>query len=180
MKRLLSFLLLPVLCFMLVGCGKTTDSGDGDKVVNGSDTDPGIEGYVVKKDDSRILVVSSVPKDFSSTGGMNEFYNAIWFSKAPEKVELGDKVQVWFDIVLESYPGQSEAMKVVIFPSKKPQGADLTEAEAIRIALGSGGIDPMGVPVIKDVKFNSQADSWDVIIRQNEQEGDLKVVVPDK
>lgn len=178
MKRLMSFLLLP-LCFLLLASCGTKDSGDGDQAVNGSGGEPGIEGYVMKKEDGRMLVVSSVPKDFSSTGGMKEFYNAIWFSKAPGKVEIGDKVQVWFDIVAESYPGQSEALKVEIIPSKHPRGADLNEAEVIRLALKDERIDPLWVSAIKSIEYNAKSDVWNVVIKQNEEE-DLKIQIEDK
>lgn len=180
MKRKLSFLLLPLFCFLLIGCGTKVDSGNEDQAVNGSGGEPGIEGYVVKKEDGRMLVVSSVPQDFSSTGGMKEFYNAIWFSKAPGKVEIGDKVQVWFDIVAESYPVQSEALKVEIIPSKQPLGADLNEAEVIRQALKDEKVVPLWVPVIKDVEYNAMSDVWNVIIKQSEEDSELNLEIEDK
>ena len=74
----------------------------------------------------RILVVDPVAQDFSDTGGIEEFYNAIWFSNAPQEVEPGNKVEVWFDIVAESYPGQSEALDIKIIQEEVPEGADLS------------------------------------------------------
>lgn len=162
MKKLLLILFLSNL--WLIGC--TTHK------------EPGIEGYVVKKGDGRILVVASAPKDFSSTGGLAEFYNAIWFSNAPGKVKVGDKVQVWFDVVAESYPGQSEAEKVEILPEKKPKNADLTEAEAIRKALAPERISQYEVPAIKSVNYNEAADIWEVLVKQGDN--DATVVINDK
>lgn len=60
--------------------------------------EPGMTGYVVKKEGGRILVVDSNPQDFSSTGGVEEFYNAIWFSKTPMSIEVG--LQVRFGLTL--------------------------------------------------------------------------------
>jgi hypothetical protein len=137
--------------------------------------DPGMEGYVVKKENGRILVVASKPKDFSSTGGLAEFYNAIWFSNAPEKVKVGDKVKVWFDIVAESYPGQSQAEKVQILPETKPKNADLSEAEAVRKALVTDAINQQGVPAVKSVKYDEKLDSWDVLINQGEEETNVRI-----
>jgi hypothetical protein len=161
MKKFL-IIQLALLLFWLAGCT--------------SHSEPGIEGYVVKKEQGRILVVDSNPEDYSSTGGLAEFYNAIWFSSAPGKVNVGDKVQVWYDVVAESYPGQSEAEKVEILPGKKPKNADLAESEAIRKALDV--LRQPEVPAIKSVKFNEQYDYWEILIKQGEEE--TNVVIPDK
>jgi Protein of unknown function (DUF3221) len=140
--------------------------------------DPGMEGYVVKIENGRILVVASKPKDFSSTGGLAEFYNAIWFSNAPEKVKVGDKVQVWFDVVAESYPGQSEAEKVEILAEKKPRNANLTKAEVIRKALAPEQINKHEIPAIKSILYNQKADIWEVLVKQGDTE--VNIVIKDK
>lgn len=136
---------------------------------------PGIEGYVVGKTDDRILVVSSVPKDFSSSGGMKEFYNAIWFSKAPKDIEVGQKVHVWFSYVMESYPGQSTAEKVIVVPSTKPEQAKLTEPEVIRKALRTQGLNSTELSVIKAVDYIPEKDMWLVHIKQGEAEFNVEV-----
>lgn len=123
-----------------------------------ADTAPGIEGYIVRKEDDSMLVVSSMPKDFSASGGMKSFYDAIWFSNAPEDVEVGQKVQVWYRTVKESYPAQSSANKVRVLPGMKPNGADLSENQAILKALQSRNIN--GVPAIKQVDYDSGTDTW--------------------
>ncbi|MCD4839223.1 YobA family protein [Neobacillus sedimentimangrovi] len=154
MKKLpFSFLLL---CLWLTGC--TTHSK------------PGIEGYVVKKESGRILVVASKSEDFSSTGGLKEFYPAIWFSHASNKADIGDKVQIWFDVVMESYPGQAEAEKVLVLPSKKPKDADLTESDAIRKALASKEFILSNVPAVKSVTYQSKTDHWEITIHSGESE----------
>jgi len=162
MKRFILFLALVSL--FLSGCK--------------SNSKPGIEGYVIKKEDRGMLVVASVPKDFSSTGGLKEFYNAIWFSNAPKKVQVGQRVQVWFDLVMESYPGQAKATKISILPSKKPKGANLTEAAAIRKALESPEISPQSVPAIKKGTYDHKSDVWNIVIIQSETE--IKVQIEDK
>ncbi|WP_374718307.1 YobA family protein [Neobacillus sp.] len=154
MKKLpFSFLLL---CLWLIGC--TTHSK------------PGIEGYVVKKESGRILVVASESEDFSSTDGLKEFYPAIWFSHASNKADVGDKVQIWFDVVMESYPGQAEAEKVSVLPSKKPKDADLTESDAIRKALASKEFILSNVPAVKSVTYQSKTDHWEITIHSGESE----------
>ncbi|MGM1049354.1 MAG: YobA family protein [Bacillota bacterium] len=138
--------------------------------------EPGIEGYVVGKADDQILVVSSVPKDYSSTGGVKEFYNAIWFSNAPKDISIGQKVQVWYDMVLESYPGKSKAKQVSVVPSSQPEHANLTEPEVIRKVLTSQGIGNAEVPVIKAVHYVAEKDIWIVHIKQGKAELNVQVM----
>jgi hypothetical protein len=136
---------------------------------------PGIEGYITDIKDGKILVVDSINKDFSSTGGLEEFYNAIWFSNAPKGVKVGQKVQVWFDLVLTSYPGQSDAKKVVILSRKKPDKANLAEDETIRRALKLHHSEFKGVTVIKKVNYDMLSDTWNVIIKQDKDEFNVQV-----
>ncbi|WP_223812015.1 YobA family protein [Geobacillus sp. 46C-IIa] len=126
-----------------------------------------IEGYVVRKEGGSILVVSSDPQDFRSTGGLEEFYNAILVSSAPARVKIGQKVQVWIDGgIAESYPGQGKADKVLVVPSTPHDGARLSEEEAIRQALKQeeSRLEHM-IPVIQAVDYDKQADTWMIQIK---------------
>lgn len=161
-KLLCTFFIL--FCLLLSGCDPLA-----------SNVKPGIEGYVVKKVDGRILVVDPLPQDFSSTGGMKEYYNAIWFSNAPKKVQVGQKVKVWFNIVATSYPGQSSSKKVTILPSNHPTKANLTESEAIRKALTPLVTAADEVLVIKTVEFHKVTGIWNVLIKHGEDEMIVKV-----
>jgi len=40
----------------------------------------------MKKENDRILVISSESKDFSANGVVQEFYDAIWFTEAPKDI----------------------------------------------------------------------------------------------
>ena len=159
MKKFVVFILVLIFVFTFSGC-------NGNNASNTPDTEPGMVGFVMDSDNGRILVVDPVAQDFSSTGGVNEFYNAIWFSNVPDGVKTGNKVKVWFDIVAESYPGQSEALDIEIIPSNKPSGADLNESEALNKALTSDEIDTSWPTVVKTINYNSQADNWEIEIRE--------------
>lgn len=171
MRKFLFFLWIVLVGVVLIGCGSSSGSGDSKK----DNDSPGMEGYVMAVEADRILVVESKAKDFSSSGGEEEFYSAIWFSKAPDNMKVGQKVQVWFDIVLESYPGQSEAKKVVVLPSERPEGADLNEAEAIRKAVETHDSEFMGVTAIKKVQFMADMDIWEVVLKQEADEFPIEV-----
>jgi len=140
------FLLL--LAAVTAGCRATIeDQADG--------PGPGIEGYVVKKEGESMLVVASDR-------------NAIWFAEAPRETVVGQRVQVWFGEVRESYPAQAKADRVTIFLSPKPLGADLSEADAIRAALGAHASST--APAIRQVEYDETSDAWSVTIEDENGE----------
>lgn len=164
MKKILSYFIITLLTFSIIGCSAGNHSGD-----------PGMEGYVMSVENGRMLVVDTKSQDFSSTGGVKEFYNAIVFSNAPKDVQVGQKVQVWFDAVAESYPGQSSAKKVKILPSNQPANANLAEDAAIRKALDSQSFGHFGVLVIKSVSYDESSDVWEIVLKQEEEEWTVQV-----
>ncbi|WP_209121827.1 DUF3221 domain-containing protein [Alkalihalobacillus sp. BA299] len=108
MKRVLSLFFLFVL--LLVGCGQ-------DEELNLSE----VTGLVSAKDRSRILVIENVTKEQLAELDLENILNeglgtAIWFEVEDqelfEDLQIGDKVLVEFDIVAESYPGQSKAISI--------------------------------------------------------------------
>ncbi|NMO95161.1 YobA family protein [Paenibacillus lemnae] len=144
--------------------------------------EPGIEGYVVQKEDGRFLVVSSEAQNFSARGGTEEFYDAIWFRGMSEQVSLGEKVQVWYSHVLESYPGQSSAEKLNMLPRISPSGAVMSEAEAVRQALASDKLKEHRVPVVKSVDYDEGHQVWRVLFLVGEISGkqELTIEVKDR
>jgi len=158
--RGLAILIVFLIILSFAGC--SADQPDGEPAA--PDEEPGMTGYVMAKENERILVVDPIPKDFSSTGGVDEFYNAIWFSNIPEAIKEGDKVKVWFDAVAESYPGQSEALKIEVIPASRPDGADLDESTAIYKALHSGEINTSWPTVLKSIRYENETDTWGIDI----------------
>ncbi|WP_235045600.1 YobA family protein, partial [Geobacillus kaustophilus] len=168
LKRWLAFI-AAVWSVWLAGC-----SGQTDRYA--------IEGYVVRKEGGSILVVSSDPQDFRSTGGLKEFYNAILVSSAPARVNIGQKVQVWIDGgIAESYPGQGKAGKVLVVPSSPRDGASLSEEEAIRQALKQeeSRLEHM-IPVIRAVHYDKQADTWMIQIKDAHERTEFDVRIKDE
>lgn len=163
---------------MLFGCSSEISKVDPPTEPTIKDEAIGIKGYIVDQEDGSILVVSSEAKDYSGSGGNNEFYNAIWFTNAPKDVEIGQKVQVRYNFVKESYPGQSKAEHVSVLSVPKPDQAYLTEAQAIRTALQDREVDQPSVPVVKAVSYNEQTDYWSIIIKQGDS--DLHIQVKDE
>ena len=139
-------------------------------------TAPGMTGYVMAKEDDSILVVESVPQDFSATGGTQEFYSAARFSSAPRDVELGMKVNIWYAMMLDSYPGFSAVEHIEVLPSSRPAGAVLTETEALKRVLTSqffltarteddSGFLANKVMAVKSLDYHAETGSWSISLR---------------
>lgn len=177
MKRMYSIVLLVCFILLLLGCGIDNIIDKGEQTPS---TEPGIVGYVMNKENGRILVVSQTALDYSSTGGVDEYYNAIWFSKVPKGIEIGDKVKVWYDFVMESYPGQSEVEHIEVVISQKPESANLTEAEVLFKALNSKEVDRNQLIIVKAIEYDKQEDSWNVELKENWTDKIHKIQIRDK
>jgi hypothetical protein len=153
-RKKIIFILIILLAALATGCG------------GGNRGEAGITGYVMKIEEGRILVIGSEAQNFSSTGGVEAFYDAIWFSNVPEDILIGQKVKVWFDMVMDSYPGQSEAKHVEVIPSQKPAGADLYEEEALYKALTSEDIKTSDVLVVESIEFDKENNLWTVKLQE--------------
>ncbi|WP_084780456.1 YobA family protein [Bacillus massilinigeriensis] len=182
MKKMIFFIsVIPLFGLLLLGCG-TQDKGEIGSI-DDKMTDPDIEGYIVKMTEQGILVVSVESEDLSSTGGKEEFYNAVWASNVNREVDIGQRVRVWFDgPIMESYPGQGKANKVIPVFSEKKLGANLTEELAIKRALldQTKKIKTLFVPAIKKVEYVKETDTWKVEIKDTEGQKILKVTVKDE
>jgi hypothetical protein len=177
MKKIFIFMAcIAYVSVTLIGCGILTNDIDRYNTDNLSDDSFGIKGYVVAKENNRVLVVDPIPQDFSANGGVSEFYNAIWVSGDTKQIEIGEMVQAWFDAVADSYPGQAQATKISVIESEKVGGADLNKAEVIRKALTSDNLNLQSIIVVKSVSYDMAIDSWKVIIKQGEDEVTIEVI----
>ncbi|MCJ8010058.1 DUF3221 domain-containing protein [Lederbergia wuyishanensis] len=164
------------LLFILTGC-KSNDTlakaNSGANIVN----KPSKEGaYVVKKDGEMVLVVDAQPQDFSKSGGVKEFYNAISFSNVKGKIEIGQRVRIEVDgPIMESFPAQAKAGKIEILPTYKPDKADLTEAQVVREAVKVAENKSNWFPAIRHIEYNEAQDIWKVGIKQGESEYELDI-----
>ncbi|MCZ0702806.1 hypothetical protein J2T56_002583 [Natronobacillus azotifigens] len=140
-------LLFLFLIFFLFGCSFR-------------DSEPGITGYVTDITDTRMLVTSSEAQDLSDNGGVNEFYQMIWFSNAPDTVELGDKVSVWYDSLQESYPAQSSVKKYEIIDATAPSGATYSKTDALKKALDQQSNHPSQDFAVRSIDFIEHTATW--------------------
>lgn len=122
--------------------------------------EPGITGYVMDKEGDRMLVASYEAQDLSDDGGVSQFYQLIWFSNAPETIEIGDKVSIWYNDLNESYPAQSSVKDYKIIESTKPNDANLTEIQALKRALAKQKNHPSQVFAVQSITFDQDEANW--------------------
>lgn len=75
-------------------------------------------------------------------------------------------MKVWFDIVEDSYPAQSDAIQIEVIPSQRPAEADLTEADALYEALTSELSHNDGLIVVKNIEYDNETDTWDFTFKE--------------
>lgn len=162
---------ISIMCLLiLAGCSNNEDTPV---------EDPYITGYVMDRTDQQILVVSTEGEDFSETGGADEFYNAVWFSNAPEDISIGEKVRVWHDgEVAESYPAQATLEDYEILSPDTPDGAEQTEAEALEKALSDIEFDH-DMYTVQSIEFDSDEGEWSFVFKNTNTDEEITVEVDD-
>ncbi|MEK4112623.1 hypothetical protein ABIC86_003114 [Paenibacillus sp. DS2363] len=157
--------MLSIWILGLTGCAGSNECKSAQTIAN-LPTEKGFSGYVVERKDDSILVVDPVFEDYSSNGGNSRYYPAKWFSNAPDP-QIGSYVEVWTDGGPENepYPGQARAEKIAVSCPVAPDGAHMTDADAIRSGLLSPGAENIRVPVIEDKRFDADSGTWTLLIR---------------
>lgn len=174
-------ILLSILIVCLTGCSGHIECNAVQSQANAPSED-GFTGYVVDRKDDSILVVDPAYQDHGSNGEESRYYPAKWFSNAPDP-QIGSYVEIWTDGGPENepYPGQARAEKIAVSCPNTPDGAHLSEADAIRGGLYSPDGEKVRVPVIEDVQFYQDAGTWAIRIRdamsttKNQDEIEIRV-----
>ncbi|RIW31349.1 DUF3221 domain-containing protein [Bacillus salacetis] len=170
-----------LLMFMfLIFAGCSNQNGHEKSVEPQPDPEPGITGYVMDKEGQRILVVSTEAKDFSGNGGMEEFYDAVWASNPQKEVELGEQVKIWFEGGVEtSYPGQAAVGKIEIMPSTTPEGAVLSDTEALNRALSKNTFENE-IVTAQSIQYDADKDEWTILLKNTDSYEEYPIKVQDK
>jgi hypothetical protein len=168
MKKLLLVIMMISFSFLLLACGtnqQTSSSGEGnieEEQKDENETKPWtdgvksmeMEGYVVKND-SRTVLVTPHPQNKQPNSA------PAYFSNVPDKLHIGDRVKISFNIMKESYPGQAEALDVKVLDAHKPAGADLTEAQVLNKALNNSQIK---TPILSTFHYDKKTDTWKIVV----------------
>jgi hypothetical protein len=180
MKSKLLLIVIILFSAMLSGCaGNLTDSNDSiDNELQPSSEYMTKGYYVMDKKDNKILVVSTERQNFSATGGMDEYYDAVWLSDAPEEIEIGQQVQFEIDgMMLQSYPGQARAKTVLATAIQDPEASELSVEEALRRALISGEVEGNKVLVVLSIRHFENSDSWEIDLKNTMNGGEYTIKV---
>lgn len=79
---------------------------------------------------------------------------------------MGEKVKVWYDIVQDSYPAQSDIIHIEVIPGQKPDGANLSETEALYKVLTSQLNNKGILIVVKNIDYDTETDKWDIELKE--------------
>lgn len=150
-KKHLSCLIILLMLFL---------SGCADKNEGSNESVNRFIGYVVKKEDERILVTN-----YNKKTAIND---AIWVS-TNQHIEIGNKVSIIFDGGIDtSNPAQGLAEEIEILESEHPGSPKLNEREVIEVCLN--GLKDMSVPVIKSVSYSEEKNLWTIIVIDDKDE----------
>jgi len=121
-----------------------------------------------------ILVVSPEKEDFGDNGEDDAYYDATFFSGAPETADIrvGMHVGVWMEpgsTVMTSYSAQAAAARIEILEDPRPEGAELAQSRAVERALDSFKKGSSGVPVVQEAMYDEARDAWTVKLLDGER-----------
>lgn len=159
MNKKCFFCFIILLMLFISGC---TEKNEGsDETVNK------YIGYVVNKEDKRILVTNYKEEP--------EIHDAIWVITSQD-IEIGNKVSIKFDGGLEtSKPAKGLAEDIEVLESEHPESSTITEREAIYECLNS--LKGMSVPIIKSVSYSEENKLWTIIVIDDKAETKEGIVI---
>lgn len=171
MRNPIVYFIILVLA-VLAGC----TSENADEPADG----PDITGYVMDKGGEGILVVSTEAKDYSGTGGIAEYYNAAWVGGAPDEIEMGDFVEILFDGgVNDSYPAQASAGEIEVVPGSTPEGATLSDTEALNKALTAEPFENE-ILTVHSIEFDADQSEWSIVLKNTDSYEEREIRVEDE
>lgn len=89
-------------------------------------------------------------------------------------------MKIWFDGGMDtSYPGQAAVGKLEVMPSSSPEGATLSEAEALNRALSEIKYENK-ILIAKAISYDAGKDEWSIILKNTDSYEEHTVNVEDK
>lgn len=135
--------------FVLSGCVEITKNNEN----NGAT----MVGYVVKKNESRVLFVSEHVNP-------NNNYETIWTSGIKNiDIRVGQEIEVKFKGPIQtSNPGQGIAESVKIIPMESHGKTQITPDVALGNALKL--VENWEVPIVKQISYDDENKKWMIVI----------------
>ncbi|MDX1679447.1 MAG: DUF3221 domain-containing protein [Akkermansiaceae bacterium] len=134
------------------------------ETIGGKHDPPGMVGHVVAvADDGNSFLLTK----YEPEKGSLACNSATWFADQACGLRPGQKVEVWFSMMMESYPGQSSAIRTKVV-DEDVDG----KAAAIRLAIKKRAEDaPPGIPYLVSVERDKAAKQWKVLFASDTNEG---------
>ena len=181
-SRMLVLMLLIIL--ILTGCSIQVQKEGAQPPRTDAPKEKGFTGYVVDRKENSILVVNPEHEDIGTNGETSKYYPAKWFSNVPDS-QIGTYVEVWTDgsPEVEPYPGRARAESIAEYAAATPEGAKISEADAIRGGIYLSYGKEISLPVIEDVEFHANTGIWTVRMRDamsaDNNQAQIELEVPD-
>ena len=164
--------LTALLLFVLTGCNSENTSDPVEE--------PGITGYVMDIGEEGLLVVSAEAEEAGGTGGVKEYYNAAWAGNAPGDVEVGECVEIRLEGgVNDSYPLQATVGELEVIPGSTPEGATLSDTEALNKALTMETFENE-ILTVQSMSFDAERDEWSIVLKNTDSYEEYTIRVEDK
>lgn len=147
---------LAILLVMVIlnGCsGNGVEEGDNTVAVD-------IKGsYITKIENDRILAVSNNRQDFSSSGGQEVHYDAVWLQGVKNKdLKVGQRIAFTTKgITLTTYPGSVELDQLEVVNISFPE-SKISPADVIRRVIDKN--QSINVFVVKSLQYDPIKKKW--------------------
>lgn len=142
--------------------------------------EPSITGYVMARDNNRLLVVSSQPKDLSKDQGLPAFFDMVWLSDVPEEILLGAKVSAWYGIQADSFPAQAQAERFKILPGQKLNGSTLEDQDVLNHILKKNTPElTQGLWAVQKIEYDPQEGMWTLVFVETWQDSTIEYKIED-
>ncbi|MGO4271867.1 DUF3221 domain-containing protein [Paenibacillus sp. TAF58] len=161
-KKVFIFFSIIMYSFLLLGCSSS------EKVNEGMNTNT-ITGYIVKNENTRVLVVSQRPY-------RDNDYETIWVTtKDAANFTVGQLVEVQLKGQIQtSNPAQGVSEKISVIKMDAIPGAHKTKEDVLKEALSK--LQNVEVPIVKDITFSNNNNKWTLIFSDSKNV-DQKVTV---
>lgn len=89
-------------------------------------------------------------------------------------------MKIWFDGGVEtSYPGQAAVGRLEVIPSSTPEGATLSDTEALNRALSKNKFENE-ILTAQSISYDADKDEWSIILKNTDNYEEHTVKVEDK
>jgi hypothetical protein len=162
-----------LLLFILASCGNTPQS-QTPKTVDPNKISGNMTGTIIKKESSKVLIVSSTKED------NDKKYPASWITNTEifQDIPIGSKVEVnLIGAQSASYPGLVKGQIVKVIDYGLYDNAKMKPAEVINLAINK--VPTYVVPNPRNIAFSKEKHQWTIKIYDETTEDNKMITIDD-